>query len=83
MLLDLLIISRHLASLPLCSKQPTPSDEARTHGEEVATRLAEVKNRDQLLVELRAAETRAAGFMIVAQTVRVWVRGRRGSTSAV
>ena len=40
MLLDLLIISRHLASLPLCSKQPTPSDEARTHSEEAATSSA-------------------------------------------
>ncbi len=35
MLLDLLIISRHLASPLPVSKQPTLSDEARTHGEEV------------------------------------------------
>ena len=30
------------------------------HGEEVAAKLAEVENRDQLLLELRAAETKAA-----------------------
>jgi DNA repair protein RecN (Recombination protein N) len=30
------------------------------HGEEVAARLAEVENRDQLLLDLRAAETKAA-----------------------
>ena len=30
------------------------------HGQEVAAKLAEVENRDQLLVELRAAQTRAA-----------------------
>ncbi len=35
MLLDLLIISRHLASPLPVSKQPTLSDEVRTHGEEV------------------------------------------------
>jgi DNA repair protein RecN (Recombination protein N) len=31
-----------------------------THGEEVAAKLAEVENRDQLLLELRAAQTKAA-----------------------
>jgi DNA repair protein RecN (Recombination protein N) len=30
------------------------------HGQEVAAKLAEVENRDQLLLELRAAQTRAA-----------------------
>ena len=33
-LLDLLIISRHLASPLPASKRPTPSDEVRTHNEE-------------------------------------------------
>ena len=33
-LLDLLIISRHLASPLPTSKQPTPSDEVPTHSEE-------------------------------------------------
>jgi DNA repair protein RecN (Recombination protein N) len=31
------------------------------HGQEVAAKLAEVENRDQLLLELRAARTKAAG----------------------
>jgi hypothetical protein len=39
-LLDLLIISRNLASPLLGSKQPTPSDEARTHSEEAASASA-------------------------------------------
>jgi hypothetical protein len=38
--LDLLIISRHLASPSLSPKQPNPSDEARTHNEEAATSSA-------------------------------------------
>ena len=38
--MDLLIISRHLASPPLGSKQSAPSDEASTHGEEASTSSA-------------------------------------------
>ena len=35
-------------------------EQVMAHGQEVAAKLAEVENRDQLLLELRAAQTRAA-----------------------
>jgi DNA repair protein RecN (Recombination protein N) len=35
-------------------------EQVLAHGQEVAAKLAEVENRDQLLLELRAAQTRAA-----------------------
>jgi len=35
-------------------------EQVLAHGQDVATRLAEVENRDQLLLELRAARTQAA-----------------------
>jgi DNA repair protein RecN (Recombination protein N) len=49
------------------------------HGEEVAAKLAEVENRDQLLLDLRAAETKAAdGYRTAASALT----GERSAAAA-